>query len=606
MKLLLLSALLVTSAVQAKTTEECLAPGSRVVMDQFPVQDQDGLGTCYANASAVLLQGSLGLANPVSYHQLALAHAVSQNRAKENGRLVSLDNSLSTRYAGEGGWVCRTIEAAKKAGFCDASSFRLDVHGGQDAWSRQEKAVLAFGLMIDRIGEQAKKMKDAEWENFTQQLAARIHGKRTLCQSNPEEFMGKKVAQLLPGFVLNKIAGLEDELKTTRAQLAKEANATKKAELQTKIDGKSAELEKFTKLRDQTMVAVASATNPDVREWRLIPEAEAAVVAMGPAYRSGMVGIAGEQTTEAFFSGVKMVPAVMAPLGTLSRVSNQKGGTLTEEELTQANNDISSRELLVTAHGAYLDCSLALDEDVAANIKPQEMMKPCLGFSGSTNPEIQRAYSDAQEIVRRMRAPQLSTTLTGRANSLMSVIAPACAAQLTTNKSQLANRRCESIVMNETMPTGTAGLSSTMSIANVQNKVGRARNWAINRLCENRPVTVDVCTDFMNSTVVNTNFCKNREKKGTETKHGNHAMAVVGYDVAEDGKVRFLVQNSWGRSCPFTNEENAAGKQAECERDAGNNLTGRFWVASEVLIQNSYDFSAITNPPAPAAAPTSK
>ena len=40
-------------------------------------QDQDSMGTCYANAMSLVLESKLG--TPVSYHQLAMAYGLDDD-----------------------------------------------------------------------------------------------------------------------------------------------------------------------------------------------------------------------------------------------------------------------------------------------------------------------------------------------------------------------------------------------------------------------------------------------------------------------------------------------------------------------------------------------
>jgi hypothetical protein len=129
--------------------QQCADGRTSVAMNNFPVQDQDGLGTCYANAMGVVLQGSLGLSAPISYQQLAIAHASRMSNV--NTPLINKDSKDLYPYAGEGGWACPTFEAAKAYGFCPASDFPLDVHGGSDGGSIQESIITEVGRSIDQL-----------------------------------------------------------------------------------------------------------------------------------------------------------------------------------------------------------------------------------------------------------------------------------------------------------------------------------------------------------------------------------------------------------------------------------------------------------------------
>ena len=70
-------------------------------------------------------------------------------------------------------------------------------------------------------------------------------------------------------------------------------------------------------------------------------------------------------------------------------------------------------------------------------------------------------------------------------------------------------------------------------------------------------------------------------------------MAIVGYEIKPTGKTHFLVQNSWGRTCPFPEDNILLESEVTCERDEDGEPTGRFWVNASTLIENSVNFTAI-------------
>ncbi|MEK6626945.1 MAG: hypothetical protein AABY86_18415, partial [Bdellovibrionota bacterium] len=85
-------------------------PGS---LRSMSVQDQDGLGTCYANALSLALEANLGA--PVSYQQLAVLYGVNRNAAGGRGNAVTArndDGSLRNNFT-EGGLSCDTFNIVK-------------------------------------------------------------------------------------------------------------------------------------------------------------------------------------------------------------------------------------------------------------------------------------------------------------------------------------------------------------------------------------------------------------------------------------------------------------------------------------------------------------
>ena len=117
---------------------------------------------------------------------------------------------------------------------------------------------------------------------------------------------------------------------------------------------------------------------------------------------------------------------------------------------------------------------------------------------------------------------------------------------------------------------------------------------AYQELCQGRAVGVSVCTGFLASTtVVDSNFCR-RDAEAVDG-HEYHALTLIGFRPGRtEGSRQILIQNSWGRSCPFM--QHAGGiptaliEKVECELEGGI-PTGRFWVNSEMLFNNSTGIS---------------
>lgn len=87
------------------------------------VQDQDGLGTCYANTASVLLQSALPNNPDVSYINLALGYA-EKHSANKNGSSYAYDSAGNLLLTG--GLVCESIQEAKKNGVCNRRDVPLE------------------------------------------------------------------------------------------------------------------------------------------------------------------------------------------------------------------------------------------------------------------------------------------------------------------------------------------------------------------------------------------------------------------------------------------------------------------------------------------------
>lgn len=128
----ILTSLLLLSLVQNSWGQSCgnIAEGTVVRLDgengtlqNATVQDQDGLGVCYANTSSLMLKSILPNSPDISYLNLAIAH----------GEKVTGNNSRGSAFTANGemlitgGHICATINAAKDmGGVCNRSDVPLE------------------------------------------------------------------------------------------------------------------------------------------------------------------------------------------------------------------------------------------------------------------------------------------------------------------------------------------------------------------------------------------------------------------------------------------------------------------------------------------------
>jgi hypothetical protein len=182
--------------------------------------------------------------------------------------------------------------------------------------------------------------------------------------------------------------------------------------------------------------------------------------------------------------------------------------------------------------------------------------------------------AQAQQLVNTLR--QWTNNQLDPQESIVNIMAPSCAAQM----SQRANRYSDDCSSRE--------VSSESSETT-------AKNRAISELCAGRALGVSICTGFFKATTaIDSKHCDDDEPGVAE--HGRHGVTVIGYRPSANGKRQFLVQNSWGNSCPFTQHANNTYPPAlvglvECEASVGGLPTGRFWVDEDLLFNNVYNYS---------------
>jgi hypothetical protein len=190
--------------------------------------------------------------------------------------------------------------------------------------------------------------------------------------------------------------------------------------------------------------------------------------------------------------------------------------------------------------------------------------------------------SDALAPQATAQAQQLINSLRSMANDqldfqvgLVNIISPACAAQM--------SQRDDSY-------SGDCGERNINSASTANT----AKNLAVEEICAGRALGVSICTGFFKATTpVDSKFCDEDEPGVAD--HGRHAVTLIGYRQGPNNKRQFLIQNSWGNSCPFkqgftSNVPPALQNLVECEVTPGAiaSPTGRFWVDEDLLFNNTY------------------
>lgn len=550
----------------------CPAGPGKHILPLQPVQDQDGLGTCYANAASLLLRQALGSKVPISYNALAILHGV--NEAVESGNekrgIVEAEDLFGRRVVGSGGDVCKTVDLAKSGGICAASATPFEAQSSPDTWNRQNETLVAFGSLIDKLNSRQTPPSEEDWERYTRLFAARIADRQESCEGAPEKIFGKKINLLLPRVLLENVENERNTVQIFEERIQKGTGDKDTPALKEKA---LARVRNEEQIRDIFMVMSQSASSPDVRVWRLKPEYEAAIERSAPNYLKLIKASEGRNRipTSGDFEGLRLT--VSTPLEALVAEARSRGVKLPSLFVKDAPHDLDSREAVLEAYRAASDCARPLDATIVKSINLEDA---CESPGSEESPVLRDALVTAKKIVAALKASR--GTIDTRATELVRILAPECLPQMEASARLLKNVQCES-----------TGLEPG------PKELSRARSWVEERLCQNQLVSVGICTDFMVvQGPVNTNFCTTSSRLNGEIEHGAHAVTIVGRENTTGGGVRYLVQNSWGQSCPFADPKMAAGKNVNCELENGK-PTGRFWIDSASLLRNSYDLQTVSN-----------
>jgi hypothetical protein len=196
-------------------------------------------------------------------------------------------------------------------------------------------------------------------------------------------------------------------------------------------------------------------------------------------------------------------------------------------------------------------------------------LPPTAALSPQATTQAQQLVSTLQRLANNKLDPQAG---------LINMLAPACAAQMVQRANDYSSNCSDKSITNDSQESD-------------------AKDKAIKEVCAGRAMGLSICTSFFKSpTAVNSKHCDKDEPGVAE--HGRHGVTLIGYRPSSNGKRQFLVQNSWGNTCPFKQFPGSAVPAAlqnlvECEVTPGAiaTPTGRFWVEEDLLFDNVYHYS---------------
>jgi hypothetical protein len=165
---LLLSLLLTASAYAQdctglKENEEYRLDKNDGPLSKAMIQDQDGVGTCYANTTSLALQSVLPGNPNISYLQLAFAHAQVDVAPKNKDRDSAFTTPAKDEVLINGGQVCDTIAAAKNekiGGVCLRSDVALEQSIFNSQTNSQKDSLSIQNRMIDVVSKYYDSVKE--------------------------------------------------------------------------------------------------------------------------------------------------------------------------------------------------------------------------------------------------------------------------------------------------------------------------------------------------------------------------------------------------------------------------------------------------------------
>ncbi len=577
--LTLLSIIAATLISNSALAGMCGGSRNSVNIPPLQVQDQDGLGTCYANQASLLIQNALGRRQPVSYQQLGMAYAGHRAQVLNlpNSSLVRVRDNGDRSFVTEGGDGCQAFAAAREQGFCDSRSFQaLERSGSEDPDRVQAYYLMLVANFFDSQRRSLRGVSEEGWANLENNIANFLVEQRQSCELSTMDYMaisfGARTSEMISA------ASFIEQACTIGYPLCGKPVSPTEADA---IRNALASFRSRNYDVDRTPI-------PNARNVRLNAEAVRQLTGRSVAMTSNNWGRAFSDllTQQVEASLVQTLPAARArelaqsllPRADITYAATQaRDSRIPRVECT----DPWAAYATLTRRGLNLSQATS---STATCVDPGVLSQQSLG-------EIEQF---AARVTASLREQQ-SGGLRERLRSLISILAPRCAEQLDTNRGLLNQLTCKEIRLNPSLgevrgPHVQAddslvarGVSAPARRQGADAQIERA-------LCAGRAVGVDVCTAFMNYPApVDTEFCS-RQLPGI-AGHGYHAMTIVSSEVLPNGKKRYLVQNSWGSSCDFPLTRNGSGLMS-CEYN-GIRTTGRFWVDSDLMLNNTISLNIL-------------
>lgn len=191
-------------------------------LENYKIQDQDGLGVCYANAASLLLQGNLEGNPELSYIHLAtlyktksLANQRSSSKSADDFNIYAKPvtgnqkaingggDAMKWDLALDGGNTCEVISTikslqakAKKPVICKKSEMNFEkILNSADSEHRQFKTILQSSVYMNQFqktfGDLAEK---PNW--FTKKRVLQAQEKYNVFKSGFQELISKKIKKL--------------------------------------------------------------------------------------------------------------------------------------------------------------------------------------------------------------------------------------------------------------------------------------------------------------------------------------------------------------------------------------------------------------------------
>jgi len=536
-------------------------------LKNFKTQDQDGLGTCYANALSVALESWTG--KPVSYHQLATVYGLSHFG-------LSSSQAERGRFFTEGGNSCDSFHAIKQSGqkLClqDDSLFE-NLITSKD----QSKFLKIIGSFYDALNKLDSKKVDEVLLKLENAILNAHFASKSKCEDTSRL---EEEARLALGSLVKRIyLSLAQEYEF---YLRKKASGEPMLEPDDFFQMCSVQMGLIRKETDKIQSSDII-LNDEILE-------NISLVVRNLKKRKDVLKKSSEKNN--FFSGlVREVLGPSSPFSTRKLFPELYYNSTFEfnNELVSPLFGLMSKEycranIFGSTVQDYLTEKNLCSQEVDSNISTFFYNINLLFSDNLSSPDLNYNFFD-----------QLQNSGKNFKSFFLGFFDRSCSRNGIKIPEDL-NCHLHLLPMRLNFFEQLAFLSPSKKeetekkrTLDFLNKKISDELLAVNKESENkgRAVMVSVCAGFFKTKDMNYNWPKNdRDKKCKVVDFDNfHEMAIIGMR-CHKGSVQYKIQNSWGNQCPFKFEE---GKREFCEANDGT-----FWLDEKILADNVRAISVLT------------
>lgn len=528
-------------------------------LSSHKIQDQDDLGTCYANTTSVVLKSVLPGNPDISYLHLAV-------QSKTLSEIPSYTQASGRSFI-EAGKICDAVESIKKiGGACTQQQSFLE--SNRLSPSLQAKTLRNLGEYFDALNKAKSNPAELEkWKNNVALTFEAMNEERLQsiinCESQKKSGLplNEAVSKFLNNQYLNMVDGstCSNQRLTGLKKLTDNSSVFEKDRADIKARPEAIEgLSKSLLADPVTKEAINKYSSLNPGKVNRLDELDA----------QKAIG----KKVSAFFD------LNIGPKSSIPSCADHKD-KINYDHITVGDTFIRSIKSSRSQTCAAIDNKSALAA-VTANNK-------CI--DPTTLKTVLSAVTPLMELgldIDKRIQGHLANTNPTSAGQLKNILMPGCYKQENLVSSQ--NLSCTDYIPCPHYSYSTK--TGPSSCTDMSTAVRESKRMIFQGLANNRALGISVCTSFMKDPFSKTGFCKNK-KSGVED-HEFHSMTVSGLRCAQ-GKVEYQLVNSWGKDdCPSA--ASLPNSPVKCDLKNGEK-TGRFWASEEVLIDSTIGLSEIKN-----------